>query len=188
LFSEEDLNEVKHHTHSSCECNSELDLDLILYRQPIDEIELNEETCCRLDNELFPLPLSNIEEIENVSETNPIMHIEQSITLNSLLNDILNDRITTETLAKNDQSLPDESVQTLSLKLDKTTSTHSLPPTLNKQSNIFYDFFHFEKNTSRNYNLGKHEHWIAIATASYIHPFNDYPHQQCSVEIYQNKK
>jgi len=39
-------------TRSSCDCNSEFNLDMILHRQPINEIDLNEETCSRLS----PLP------------------------------------------------------------------------------------------------------------------------------------
>jgi hypothetical protein len=47
---------------------------------------------------------------------------------------------------------------------------------------FFKDLFIFEKNPSKNSNLGKHEHWIANATASYLHPFHNYPHQQCFLE------
>jgi hypothetical protein len=148
----------KSHTSSSCDCNSELNLDSILHRQPINEIELHEETCSRLNEELSPLQ-------DN--------HHDETILLN-------NDRSTTETL------LSDKNSRRSLFKLDKATSTHSLSPIIGKQSNIFDNFFTdlfiFEKNPSRNHNLGKHEHWISNAMASYIHPFNDYPHQQCSIE------
>ena len=97
-----------------------------------------------------------------------------------LLNSIINDRLSTETL------LSDKNSRGSLFKLDKATSTHSLSPIIDTQSNIFENFFTdlfiFENNPSRNYNLGKHEHWISNAMASYIHPFNDYPHQQCSIE------
>jgi hypothetical protein len=153
---------------------------MILHRQPIDEIDLNEETCSRLNDELSPIPSLTIEQIEN--------HIVHNDELT--VTDKLNDCLTTETLAENDQLFPNKNSRTSLLKLDKSTSTHSLSPISNKQSNIFHDFFTnlfiFEKTSSRNDTLGKHENWIANATASYLHPFHDYPHQQCSSEI--NKK
>jgi len=72
-YHQEKIKENKDPTPSSCDCNSELNLDMILHRQPIDEIELNEETCSRL---------SPVGQIEN--------------------HDKINDCLTTETLTENE--------------------------------------------------------------------------------------
>jgi len=108
-------------TRLSRDCNCEFNLDMILHHQPIDEIDLNKETCSRLSR------LSSTED-----------HI---------VSDKLNDCLTTEILTENDQLNSRISL----FKLDKSTSTHSLSPILKKQSNIFEDFFTdlfiFEKHT-----------------------------------------
>jgi hypothetical protein len=130
-----------------------------------------------LTDELSPSPPIDIEQTDKPSIDNHLQHDDESI--------MLNDRLTNETLAENEQLLSDKNSRRSLFKLDKTTSTHSLPPISSKQSNIFDNFFTdlfiFEKTTSENHNLGKHEHRIANAAASYIHPFHDYPHHQCSL-------
>ena len=82
--------------------------------------------------------------MENLAQDNPIVYNDESIMLNSIITDILNDRITTA----NNQLSSDNNTSRRSLfKLDKTTSMHSLPE---EQSNIFDDFFtqsiYFRKN------------------------------------------
>ncbi|CAF1194795.1 unnamed protein product [Adineta steineri] len=147
---------------SLSEHNSELNVD-----QPINEITYHHSSSSS------SLTL-DIEQTNNLLENNPVIYENESIMLSSILTDILNDRLTTETLAGNNPLSSDRNNRRSSFKLDKTTSIHSLSTSFNKQSNDFV----FEKTTARNYNLGKHENWIHNATISYIHPFNDYIHQR----------
>ncbi|CAF2108665.1 unnamed protein product [Rotaria magnacalcarata] len=138
-------------------------------KKPTNEIEFEEETCDRLNDELSSRFILNTEQTKIPSQDNYIVYNEESTNLDSIITDILNDCLTTETLAKNSQ--------TSLLKLDKTTSTHFVLPNLNKQSNVSNDFytdlFSFEKNTSIDSNLGKDEHWIVNTSASYyVHPFH----------------
>ncbi len=96
----------------------------------------------------------------------------------SIITDKVNDSLTTETLAENEQLYSDKNSRISLFKLDKSTSMHSLLSISRKPSNIFEDLFIVEKNS----NLGKHEHWISNAMASYLHPFHDHPHQPCFTE------
>jgi hypothetical protein len=165
LFSEKESDENLDHIPSLYEYNSEVHLDSILHHQSIDNIELSSSSSS-----------SNTRQAETLSPDNHIVRYDESTMLDSLITNLLNDRITTETLAENNQLSSDTNTRRSLFKLDKTTSMHSLLSTSNEQTNIFSDFFTdlfiFEKPPSRNPNLGKHEHWIANATASYIHPFN----------------
>ncbi|CAF1501856.1 unnamed protein product, partial [Rotaria sordida] len=187
----QESHEDENHALLPCKDNLEDNLDLNFYDQSTNEIEFQDEIYTQLNNELSSSSLLNIEQTKNLSQDNHIVYNNESTMLNSIITYILNDRLTTETLAKNDQLLSDKIRQTSLFKLDKTTSIHSLSPILNQQSNIFNNFyknlFIFENNNiSKNYNLGKHEHWIANATASYIHPFHTYSHQQCFIETNKN--
>jgi len=96
----------------------------------------------------------------------------------SIITDKVNDSLTTE----NEQLYSDKNSRISLFKLDKSTSMHSLLSISRKSSNIFEDLFIVEKNSSKNSNLGKHEHWISNAMASYLHPFHDHPHQPCFTE------
>ena len=149
LLSEQEVQGDKNPTSSasSCDCHSDVDLDLLLHRQPLNEIDLNEETCSQ-----SPL-------------TEPI---DDPIISNT---DKFNEYLTTETLAENEELSSDKNSRASLFKLDKSTSIHSLPSI---PSNTFDNFFIIEKPFSRNPTLGKHEHWIANAMNSYQHPFHDH--------------
>lgn len=116
----------------------------------------DEEVISCVDNpECDPQPMDKIEETCN--QLSPIEDIP----------DKLNDSLTEE----NEQLFSDKNSRTSLFKLDKSTSTHSLSST---PKDFFTDLFIFEKPSSKNPNLGKHENWIANATASYRHPFHNY--------------
>jgi len=161
LFSEKESDENLDPIPSLYEYNSEVHLDSNLHHQSIDNIELSSSSSS-----------SNTKQTETPSQDNHIVYYDESTMLNSLITNLLNDRITTETLAENNQLSSATNSRRSLFKLDKTTSMHSLLSISNEQTNIFSDLFIFEKPPSRNPNLGKHENWIANATASYIHPFN----------------
>ena len=130
-----------------------------------------------------PLPPTPSDDIEAPLEDDSIKETHPVPTFDSLIHDLLWNGITSEQLSQ-----PfDRPKQTALTKTDHSTSTSSLFPPARQPSNIAQSFltglFLFEKASSRNHTLERHEHWIADALASYAHPFPHHAHQSCALRL-----
>ena len=140
-----------------------------------DSLPLNEAVD---QSESPPTPADDMEaplQDDSIKETHAVP------TFDSLIHDLLWNGIISAKLSE-----PfGRTKQTALIKTDRGTSTSSLLPRARQPSIIAENFltglFVYEKASSRNHTLGRHEHWIADALASYAHPFPHHAHQSCAL-------
>ena len=152
--------EDEHSTHSSVECH-------------VDPLPLH-ETVVDLIESPSPSPPTLLHD-EPIGETSPLP------TFDSLIHDLLCQGISPGRLA----ATFGRATQTGLIKTDHSTSTSFLSPRTREPSNVAQNcltsLFVDEQASSRHPTLGRHEHWIADALASYTHPFHHHAHQSCAL-------